>query len=57
MKGICYLVDFLLFGLPISQQCAESLSRALAHCDSMGVPVAPAKMEGVHQVGVLGNRA
>ena len=46
VEGIHYLDDFLLFGLPESQQCAESLSRALACCDLMGIPVAPAKTEG-----------
>ena len=43
--SIHYLDDFLFFRLPESQQCAESLSKALARCDLMGVPLAPAKAE------------
>ncbi len=44
--GIYYLDDFLLFGVPDSPQCGEFLGRALARCDVLGVPVAPAKTEG-----------
>ncbi len=44
--GMHYLDDFLLFSAPDSPQCGESLGRALARCDVLGVPVAPAKTEG-----------
>ncbi len=46
VMGIHYLDDFPLFGAPDSPQCGESLGRALARCDVLGVPVAPAKTEG-----------
>ena len=44
--GIHYLDDFLLFGEPDSLQCAYALRRALARCETLGVPVAPGKTEG-----------
>ena len=46
VEGIHYVDNFLLFDLPESLQCEESVSRVLAVCDLMGVPVAPAKTEG-----------
>ena len=44
--GIHYLDDFLLFGRPNSPQCAVALRRALARCETLGVPVVPGKTEG-----------
>ena len=46
MEGIHSQNDFVLIGLPESQQCTESLSRELACCDLMGGPTAYVKMEG-----------
>ena len=34
------------FGKPDSSQCAVALRQALAHCATLGVPVAPGKTEG-----------
>ena len=45
VDGIHYLDDFLLFGVPGAPQCGDSLCKALARCESLGVPVAP-KTEG-----------
>ncbi len=44
--GIHYLDKFLLFSAPNSCRCRESLSKALARCQELGVPIAPAKTEG-----------
>ena len=46
VDGIHYLDNFLLFGEPDSSQCAYALRRALARCETLGVPVAPGKTEG-----------
>ena len=46
VDGLHYLDDFLVFGVPDSQQCREALRRALAQCACLGVPVAPRKTEG-----------
>ena len=47
VEGIHYLDDFLLFGVPSAPQCGDSLCKALARCESLGVPVAPTKTEGL----------
>ncbi len=44
--GIHYLDDFLLVGKPGLGDCAHSLQTALATCQTLGVPVAPHKVEG-----------
>ena len=41
-----YLDDFLLVGPPGSTACQASLNIALAVCDRLGLPVAPAKIAG-----------
>ena len=46
VEGIHYLDDFLLFGVPGALQCGDSLCKALARCESLGVPMAPTKTEG-----------
>lgn len=46
VDGIHYLDDFLVFGEPGSTRCAQALSKALARCAVLGVPVAPGKTEG-----------
>ncbi len=46
VTGIHYLDDFLIFGASDSPQCGESLSKALARCDWLGVPISPTKTEG-----------
>ena len=33
-------------GVPGASQCGDSLCKALARCESLGVPVAPTKTEG-----------
>ena len=53
VDGIHYLDDFLLFGAPGSQQCIEALTKALARCAHLGVPVAPSKTEGPSTVLVF----
>jgi len=47
VKGIHYLDDFLLyvFGTPDPRQCGIALSKALAHCAQLGVPVASDRTE------------
>ena len=45
-EAIHYLDDFLLMGAPGSSQCEQSLHRALAFCETLGVPVASHKTEG-----------
>lgn len=37
--SIHYLDDFLIFGYTVSSQCEESLHKALARCDLLGVPI------------------
>ena len=44
--GIHYLDDFLLVGKPGLGDCAHSLQTALATCQTLGVLVAPHKVEG-----------
>ena len=44
--GIHYLDDFLLVGKPGVGDRAHSLQTALATCQTLGVPVAPHKVEG-----------
>lgn len=46
VEAIHYLDDFLLAGAPGSSQCEQSLHRALALCETLGVPVASHKTEG-----------
>ncbi len=46
VTSIHYLDDFLIFGASDSPQCGESLSKALARCDGLGVPISPTKTEG-----------
>ena len=53
VDGIHYLDDFLLFGAPGSQQCIEALTKPLARCAHLGVPVAPSKTEGPSTVLVF----
>ncbi len=45
VTGIHYLDDFLIFGASDSPQCGESLSKALARCDGLGMPISPTKTE------------
>ena len=45
VEGLHYLDDFLLFGSPGLAQCADALSRAMARCEYLGVPVNPSKTE------------
>ena len=40
-----YLDDYLLFGDPESQQCAEALKLAVLLCEYLGVPIAKLKLE------------
>ncbi len=53
VNSIHYLDDFLLFGAPDTPQCEVSLSRALARCTRLGVPVAPDKTDGPSMVLVF----
>ena len=46
IKAIHYLDDFLLFGEPHSSECSQALSKALAICARLGIPVAVQKTEG-----------
>ena len=46
MEGLDYLDDFLLFGWPGSAQCADSLGKAMVHCQYLEVPGNPSKTEG-----------
>ena len=41
-----YLDDFIIYGPPGSDQCAEQLQRTLALCERLGVPLADEKLEG-----------
>ena len=41
-----YLDDYLFFGDPGSQECAEALSTALRLCRELGVPISFLKVEG-----------
>ena len=41
-----YLDDYLLFGDPESQECAEALKLAVKLCEYLGVPIANLKLEG-----------
>ena len=41
-----YLDDFIIYGPPGSDQCAEQLQWTLALCERLGVPVADEKLEG-----------
>ena len=43
---IHYLDDYLFFGDPGSQECAEALSLALQLCRCLGVPVSAHKLKG-----------
>ena len=43
---INYLDDYLIFGDPNSQECAEALSLAMHSCKCLGVPVSAHKLEG-----------
>ena len=45
-----YLDDFFFCGCHDSSECAESLSIALGVCAELGLPVAPAKVEGPSSV-------
>ncbi len=53
VNSIHYLDDFLLFGAPDTPQCEVILSRALARCTCLGVPVAPDKTDGPSMVLVF----
>ena len=44
--GLHYLDDFLFLGNPGSDECARNLAIALSSCSSLGLPVAPHKVEG-----------
>ncbi len=46
VMGIHYLDDFLIFGAPNSPLCCESLCKALARCDILGVPISSTKTGG-----------
>ena len=46
VEVIHYLDDFLDFGAPGSSQCEQALTRSLARCQFLGVPVAAKKTEG-----------
>ena len=41
-----YLDDFIIYGPPGSDQCAEQLQLTLALCERLGVPLAGEKLEG-----------
>ena len=41
-----YLDDLLLIGASSSQQCALALQTSLEQCETLGVPIAPPKVEG-----------
>ena len=45
-SALHYLDDFLMFGKPGTSECANNLSRALAICRDLGLPVAEHKVEG-----------
>ena len=40
-----YLDDFIIYGPPGSDQCAEQLQRTLAVCERLGIPLAGEKLE------------
>ena len=41
-----YLDDFLVLGLPDTDECAQALATTLRICDELGVPIAAEKVEG-----------
>ena len=43
---IHYLNNFLLVGVPASQECTGALTALLSACDRLGFPVAREKLEG-----------
>ncbi len=45
-SAIHYLDDYLIFGLPGSSECEQSLRIALELCTRLGVPVSTHKLEG-----------
>ena len=45
-SALHYLDDYLLFGDPESQECAEALKLAVKLCEYLGVPIAKRKLEG-----------
>ena len=45
-NAIHYLDDFLLAGPPFSNECHIALSSVQQTCSTLGVPVAPEKIEG-----------
>ena len=45
-SALHYLDDYLLFGDPESQECAEALKLAVKLCEYLGVPIAKLKLEG-----------
>lgn len=45
-EAIHYLDDYLLFGDPDTQECAEALRVMLSLCQQLGVPVSMPKIEG-----------
>ena len=53
IKGIHYLDDFLLFGAPDTLECSQALTKALAICARLGVPVAEQKTVGPTSVLVF----
>ena len=45
-QAIHYLDDYLFFGSPGSQECADALRLALSLCKRVGAPVSKEKIEG-----------
>ena len=45
-SSLHYLDNFLFFGEPGTEECANNLSLTLATCRSLGIPVAEQKIEG-----------
>ena len=47
VDAVHYLDDFLIVGTPRADQCASSVQLTLRVCESLGIPVALDKLEGL----------
>ena len=54
---IHYLNDFLFVGPPNTPDCVQALEVAVPLCSKLGLPVAPAKVEGCYSIEIFGYRA
>jgi len=50
-----YLDDFVVLGLPESEQCGQNLGNLQAVCRDLGVPLAPEKQAGPTTTSVIKN--